>query len=197
MERKELNQSQSPIPPPASDLGQEPFPCPHCGQMLAPSCRVCVACRQAVEPPAIGSPRAAPVLAEVVEERLATPPPERVSFPWVIFLLVVAIWMAGATSVQLLLPPFQSQLLLAGVQVLTAVWVLFDAGQRGVPKPLRWSLGTLLLWPVIFPWYLSRRRKPQARCPFVEGAVGRLTRALIVVLLLVLIVFVLKSPPGK
>jgi len=192
-----MNQSGFPIPPPASDSGQEPFPCSHCGQLLAPSCRVCVACKQAVEPPGITAPPRVPALAEAVEERRATPPPERVPFPWGIFVVVLAVWMLGASAVQLLLPPVQSQLLLAGVQVLTAAWVLYDAAQRGVPKALRWSLGTLLLWPLIFPWYLSRRSKPAARCPFVEGRAGRLTRALIVVLLLVLIVFVLKSPPGK
>jgi hypothetical protein len=26
-----------------------------------------------------------------------------------------------------------------------------------------------LLWPIVFPWYLARRKTPGAPCPFVEG----------------------------
>jgi len=183
--------------PPAPDPDREPFPCPYCGQMLAPSCRVCVACKQAIQPSDIAAPQPVPHLAEAPEAAAAAPPPEQVSFPWRIFLLVLGVWMVGASGVQLLMTPLTSQLVLAGVQVLTSVWVIFDAHEKGVPKGLRWGLGTLLLWPIIFPWYLGRRSKPAARCPFVERPSGPLTRALLVVLLLVLFIYVLKGPTGK
>lgn len=52
---------------------------------------------------------------------------------------------------------------------ISSLWVIFDAHQKHVARPLRWGLGTLLMWIVIFPWYLARRRTPQAPCPFVEG----------------------------
>jgi AcrR family transcriptional regulator len=189
-------QSESPIPSQASEVNQEPFACPHCGQMLAASCRVCVACQQAVAPSEIAAPPSLPTPSEALEAGAATPP-ERVRFPWRIFLLVLAVWMASASAVQFLMTPLKSQLVLAGVQVLTAVWVFYDAQSRGLPKALRWGLGTLLLWPIIFPWYLGRRSKPAARCPFVEGPAGPLTRALLVILLLVLFILALKGPAGK
>jgi hypothetical protein len=189
-----MNQSQLPMPP-ASDLNREPFPCPHCGQMLAASCRVCVACKQAIEPSGIAAPRVLSP-ADALQAGVAAPS-ESVRFPWGIFLLVLAAWMAGASAVQLLMTPLKSQLVLAGVQVLTSVWVFYDAQEKGVPKAFRWGLGTLLLWPVIFPWYLGRRSKPAGRCPFVEAPTGPLTPALLVVLLVVLIILALKGPPGK
>jgi hypothetical protein len=193
---EQMNRYDPLFSPPVSDRAGEPFPCPHCGQMLAPSCRVCVACKQAIEPSEIATLQPASPPAEILEAGV-TAQRERVRFPWAIFLLVLAAWMAGASAVQFLLTPVKSQLLLAGVQVLTSVWVFYDAQDKGVPKPLRWGLGTLLLWPIIFPWYLGRRSQPAARCPFVEGPAGPLTRALLVVLLLALLILVFKGPPGK
>jgi len=191
-----MNQFDSPIPLRAPDRDGEPFPCPPCGQLLGASCRVCVACKQAVEPPVRASSRPVPLLAEAVLAGLPAPL-ERVRFPWAIFLLVLAVSMAGVSLVQLLMTPLKGQLVVAGVQVLTSVWVFYDAQARGVPKGLRWGLGALLLWLFIFPWYLGRRSKPAARCPFVEGPVGPLTRVLLVLLLLVLFILAFKSPPGK
>jgi hypothetical protein len=164
--------------------------------MLAPSCRVCVACQQAVEPPEIVAPQPVPLPTEgVVAGAPATP--ERVRYPWAIFLLILAVSLAGVSLVQILTTPLKGQLVVAGVQVLSSVWVFYDAQSKGVPKALRWGLGTLLLWLLIFPWYLGRRSKPAARCPFVEGPVGPLTRALLVLLLVVLFILAFKSPPGK
>lgn len=191
-----MNHFESPIPLPAPDRDGEPFPCPYCGQLLGASCRVCVSCKQAVEPPVRASWRPVPPPAEVLVGRLPAPL-ERVRFPWTIFLLVLAVSMAGVSLVQLLMTPLKGQLVVAGVQVLTSVWVFYDAQARGVPKALRWGLGTLLLWLFIFPWYLGRRSKPAARCPFVEGPVGPLARVLLVLLLLVLFILAFKTPPGK
>jgi len=192
-----MNQSNSPIPLPAPERDGEPFACPHCGQMLGRSCRVCVACQQEVEPPEMGAPQPALPSAGPVEATATAVPLERVRFPWTIFFLVLAVSMVGVSLVQLLMTPLKGQMLVAGVQVLTAVWVFYDAQTKGVPKAMRWGLGTLLLWLFIFPWYLERRSKPAARCPFVEGPAGPLTRALLVLLLLVLFILAFKSPPGK
>ena len=55
-----------------------------------------------------------------------------------------------------------------GLVLATSVWVLIDARLRRVPTrgntykadtgALAWFLGCLLLWPVVFPTYLSRRK---------------------------------------
>jgi rhomboid protease GluP len=55
-----------------------------------------------------------------------------------------------------------------GLVLAASVWVLIDAGQRRVPTrgntykantgALAWFLGSLLLWPVVLPMYLARRK---------------------------------------
>ena len=55
-----------------------------------------------------------------------------------------------------------------GLVLATSVWVLIDARLRRVPTrgntykadtgALAWFLGCLLLWPAVFPTYLSRRK---------------------------------------
>ncbi len=55
-----------------------------------------------------------------------------------------------------------------GLALAASVWVLIDAGRRRVPTrgnsykadtgALAWFLGCLLLWPVVFPLYLARRK---------------------------------------
>ena len=70
-----------------AELPIDPFPCPACGQMLAPSCRVCVACKHAIDP------------AEIIRAlalALASSPPatskataERVPYPWPILFAVL------------------------------------------------------------------------------------------------------------
>ncbi len=74
-------------------------------------------------------------------------------------------------------------MLLGSVVILTSAWVFYDAHNKPVPKPLRWGLGSLLLWIVVFPWYLARRRDPVAPCRF-EAEVSPLTRLLLVVLII-------------
>lgn len=181
---------------PLRDL-DEPFPCPACGQMLAASVRVCVACKQPVDPsairvpaPAEGVPRLQPTLPI---------PLEPVRFSWGTFLVFFGMtWLAAIVCVRFL-GAEKSQFVFLSVQVVSSTWVFFDARQRPVAKPFRWALGSLLLWIVVFPWYLSRRRTPQRPCPFIEGEAG--PRVLFVVLLLVIllgtVIAVLKGAAGK
>jgi hypothetical protein len=179
---------------PESAFPREAFACPACGQMLGASCRVCVACKRPIDPAELGRP---PAVAARTESQPALPTPRPVRFSWRAFLIVFGIWLIVATVVQRLLGPIRSQLALAGVQILSSLWVFYDAQEKGVPKALRWGLGSLLLWPVVFPWYLARRSVPQAPCPFVEAPVSPVTRAVFVVLLVVIFFLILKGPPPK
>lgn len=40
-----------------------------------------------------------------------------------------------------------------------AVWVAYDASKRPGLSWWGWSLGVVLLWIVVFPWYLTERHK--------------------------------------
>jgi hypothetical protein len=93
--------------------------------------------------------------------------------------------------------PLKGQLVLGSVQILCSFWVLFDALQKRLPSPLRWGMGTLLLWPIIFPWYLARRRRPRQPCPFVEAQVSPITRAVLLILLAVLVYVIFKQAPPR
>jgi len=144
----------------------EVFPCPACGQLLAPSCRVCVACKQPIDPAKINlaplpvpSPEAAPAQAIIATVR----------FPWPLFLalLLIRILLAGLAERQWGL--LKAELVLGAIEMGCAVWVFYDANRIGAPRPFRWALGTLFLWPIVFPWYLVRRKMPRSLCPFVEG----------------------------
>jgi hypothetical protein len=192
---------------PVSDGGEvgsvndEPFACPACGQMLAPTCRVCVACKQPVDPTLTQKPQASvrelkPELAQVLP-----PPVEPARFSWMIFLSVLAAWLFAAAVTQQLLGLEISQFVLGGVVILSSVWVFYDAQRKGVAKPLRWGIGVILLWILVFPWYLARRRTPQAPCPFIEGEAGPLARALlfalIVFFLLGIAIMLFKGPPPQ
>ena len=166
-------------------FSSEPFACPACGQMLAATCRVCVACRQPIDPAKIVR---APVPSQPLPEHVPPPLPT-VRFPWGAFIVAFALSMVTAEGLLAAVGPLKTQLVLGGVQILSSFWVFYDAQRRGIPKPLRWGLGTLLLWLVILPWYLIRRRVPQAACPFVERPTGPITRAI----LFALMVFILLS----
>jgi hypothetical protein len=181
-----------------STFPSEPFPCPACGQMLGAACRVCVACKQPVDPRQIARPEV-PV---ALPEPQAIPPQRvQVRFPWSVFLFVLVIWFFAASVAVRFLSPGNSQIAMGGLVVLSSFWVFYDARGRGVPKPLRWSAGCLLLWIVFFPWYLGRRRTPEAACPFIEAERGPLVRALLIALLvfflLSVVLVVLKSPPPR
>jgi hypothetical protein len=196
--------------PSLPDASDEPFPCPHCGQMLAPTCRVCVACRQAINPADIR--RTPPVEwpsipgGDIKSPRQAeapsppTLPPVR--YPWRMLLLVLALTWIGAVAALGWLGLDRGRILVSNasavVQMLSSLWVYFDARQKRLPKPLHWGLGTLFLWIIVFPWYLVRRRTPEAPCPFVEREASPLARVLLAALALffmvVLVVAVLHGP---
>jgi hypothetical protein len=168
----------------------EPFPCPACGQLLAPSCRVCVACQHSIDPAEIRKPAVLPAIETSAQREV-----EPVRFSWRIFLIVFALWVVGATLVQRFMPPLRAQFLLGSVQILCSLWVLFDALQKRLPKPARWGMGTLLLWPIIFPWYLARRSRPSQPCPFIEARVRPATVAVLFILLAVLFYVIFKYAP--
>jgi len=188
------------------EFPNDPFPCPACGQMLGPSCRVCVACKQPINAAEIKRPEPPPA------PRFEPPPGPTlqvspVRFSWPIFFVVLLGWFLLAGLAERYLGPARAQLLLGSVVILSSAWVFYDAHNKLVPKPLRWGLGSLLLWIVVFPWYLARRRDPVAPCRFVEAEGRPLTRlllaVLVMVILLALIVMMLEQlgvvkaiPPG-
>jgi hypothetical protein len=182
----------------ASGICEEPFPCPTCGQMLAPTVRVCVACKRPIDRAEIKRTSTTEARAE---DALATPPLAFVRFPWGLFFALLGARFLAALSLQQYFGLMRAELALGILEIVSASWVFFDAREKGIPKPFRWALGSLFLWIIIFPWYLKRRRSPGARCLFVEAETGPATRALIVVLvflfLLAAFVFILKSPPPQ
>jgi len=184
---------------PASELPTEPFPCPACGQMLAASCRVCVACRHTIDPAEIARPPAAAVLAAPARVEEAKPGPVR--FPWLLFFVVLGISFFLAQIFLELWGAQKAQLAMVGVQTLAGIWVFFDALWQRIPRPLRWGVGSMLLPVIVFPWYLARRRLPQSPCPFVEADVRPLTRfvlfALIVFFLLSVIFYFVQGPAPR
>jgi hypothetical protein len=158
---------------------EEPFACPACGQMLAASCRVCVACKSPINPADI---RRIQPAGQAIASSAPEPAIERVRFPWpTFFFFLGGVWLAAMAGVQFL-GLSRSQLLVGIAQFVSSLWVIYDAHQRRIPRPLRWGLGSLLLWIVIFPWYLSRRQRPRASCPFVEAEAGPYTRILLIIL---------------
>jgi hypothetical protein len=174
------------------EFPSEPFSCPACGQLLAPSCRVCVACKHEIDPAEIHKPS--------VVVAVAGPPlrrPEPVRFSWRIFLIVFGMWVVSASLVQRFMDPLKGQLVLGGAQILCSFWVLYDALEKRLPKPQRWGMGTLLLWPIIFPWYLARRKRPTQPCPFVEAKVSPVTRAVLLILMAVLVYLIIKQTPPR
>ena len=189
-DRHELESAASDNRPTSEQFPAEPFPCPACGQLLAPSCRVCVACKHSIDPAEIRKPRVLPVVGEPARRE-----PEPVRFSWRIFLIVFAIWVVGASLVQRYMEPLKGQLVLGGVQIVCSFWVFYDALEKRLPRPLRWGMGTLLLWPIIFPWYLARRKAPKQPCPFVEAQVSPIMRAVLLILLVVFFFLILKQAP--
>lgn len=169
-------------PPAGVQAPDEAFPCPVCGQMLAPSCRVCVACQTPVDFSQVRKPE--PEIPVAAEEARPAPPVEPARFSWGIFFTVFVLWMLAAVVTTQLLGPQGSQVGLGSFVLASSLWVFLDAQKKGVPKPLRWGVGALLLWILVFPWYLSRRRTPQAPCRFIEGEAGPIARALFVILMI-------------
>ncbi len=186
----ELETVQTENRPSEEQFPAEPFPCPACGQLLAPSCRVCVACKHPIDPTEIHKPRILQVVGEPARTLAA------VRFPWRLFLLFFwALMVAGIVS-GLLIGPSKTQLMVEALQLLSAIWVSFDAYAKRVPKPLRWGLASMFpTWLIILPWYLVRRRRPEAPCPFVEGYVSPARRVMLLVVVLVLVYVSYKQGP--
>jgi hypothetical protein len=181
----------------AATFPDEPFACPHCGQMVAASVRVCPSCREAIDPNDIVTPE---VVIPVVEQPPAPAPREHARFSWSIFFATLGIWLLAALVAQSLVGPEKSQIVLVGLLVLSSAWVYRDAREKNIPTPFRWTLGSILLWIIIFPWYLARRRTPSAPCPFIEGEGGRVARTLLFILLIIFLISIvvrLMSGPSK
>ena len=190
--------SSGDTPAAVAEFPSEPFPCPACGQLLAPSCRVCVACRRTIDPAEIARPRE--VALPVATAPGAMPKPTPVSYPWRIFFAVLGISFFLAILAEGLVGEQKAQLVMGGIQTLAGVWVFFDALRQRVPRPLRWAVGSMMLPVVIFPWYLARRDKPKSSVAFVEAEVGPVTRfvlfALLVFILASLIFYLVEGPPS-
>lgn len=166
---------------PTGEVPAEPFPCPVCGQMLAATCRICVACKTPVDVTQVRKAEFAPPLAP---DELPVPrATEPARFSWRIFFLWLLIYLAAAILTTRCLGENGSKYAMGGFVLLSSMWVFFDAQRKGVPKPLRWVLGSLLLWIVVFPWYVARRRTPHAPCPFIEAEAGPVARVLFFVLM--------------
>ena len=76
-------------PASVAEFPSEPFQCPACGQLLAPSCRVCVACKHTIDPAEIARPRE--VALPVARAASTEPKAEPVRYPWRIFFAVLGI----------------------------------------------------------------------------------------------------------
>jgi hypothetical protein len=173
-----------------SGFPNEVFPCPACGQMLGPLCRVCVACKKPIDPAQIKAASARALQLQPFETQPATGPATgNVRFPWLLFSIVLLLGILAAGLVERRWGWIRAELVLDGVKILCSAWVFYDANRRGVPRPLRWVLGALFLWPIVFPWYLVRRKTPRTPCPFVEG-IGMPVVILVLLALGVLIVLI-------
>jgi hypothetical protein len=164
----------------------EPFACPHCGQMLAATVRVCVACKEPVDPVLIK-----PVLVELPQPRARlVPSGARVHFPWTLFFALFAVRIVVLGSIAVLQHgDFSKAALLEEViDLVTAGLVFRDASRKHIRKPIRWALGSLFLWIVFLPWYLARRRELQKACLLVEADSSPLMRGLMFLLFLALII---------
>ena len=168
--------------PTATPLPTEPFPCPECGQMLAASCRVCVACKVPVDYERVNIKGQA-TLPETLH-RLSAQTVEPARFSWGIFFTVFLIYFFVAFLSQALLGFRGSTYAMGGFVLATSLWVFSDARGKGIPKPAGWAIACVLLWIVFFPWYLSRRRTPHLPCPIIEGESGPVARAIILFLIL-------------
>lgn len=169
---------------PDSAYPDEPFACPSCGQMLAAAVRVCVACKRPIDAAKIKRASAQAAIPERQETTRAT---ASVRFPWRLLVVVMIVTWAIGTAMLRRMSVERFQLIFFSAQFICSVWVFYDAREKRVPKALRWGLGTMLLWIIVFPWYLARRKAPDAPCPFVEAETRPFTRALLLALLILLL----------
>jgi len=179
------------------EFPSEPFPCPACGQLLGPSCRVCVSCKHPINPSDIT--RSPTVALAAAHAASAQPRPEPVRYPWRILVAVMAIGMILGLISLALLGEQNGPKVIQAIPILAGLWVFYDAFRRRLPRPLRWSIGTMLLLALVLPWYLARRSKPESPVPFVEAEAGPVTRILLIALLVCfligLIFNIVQGPP--
>ncbi len=163
----------------------EAFPCPNCGQMLGPGVRVCVACREPVDPAQIRLPAVQPAApaAHAVGQR-ATEKPRNTPFPWAVFALLLLSIMFLSAAAEKRFGVTATVYGFGFVQLASSLWVIFDALRKRIPQALVWGVGTMLLWIIVFPWYLARRRQPSTACPFVESGARSLLRIVLLFLLI-------------
>jgi len=163
----------------------EAFPCPHCGQMLGPAVRVCVACRETIDPAQIRPTAVQPrTLDAGAVAQKAPDKPRSTPFPWVIFFAVLLGMAALSAATEKRFGVTATVYGFGVLQLITSIWVVLDAHRKGIPQPLQWGVGSMLLWLVVFPWYLGRRRQPKTVCPFVESGARSLLRIVLLFLLI-------------
>lgn len=166
------------VQPADSRFPAEPFACPNCGQMLGPGVRVCAACRRPIDPsqiklvPAASASQAAPFVPRAQAQ---------VRFPWGVFVVFLVLGSVMTSEGMTALGFLKALLVFLAIQVLSSVWVFYDANQKGIPKPLYWGIGSLFFWLPIFSWYLVRRRQPQAACPLIEAGPWRFLNTLLLI----------------
>lgn len=166
----------------------EPFECPNCGQMLGPGSTVCPACRQAVDFTKVKATASKPVSALPVDAQAEKPQApfaagkNQFSLPIFVASVLVYLTVVGMAANFLTITHFRY--FLAGLLVGCTAWVIYDARARSVPHPLRWGLGTLFIWVVVFPWYLSRRRTPEVPCPVMDAQTRFFARTVLFVFVL-------------
>lgn len=182
----------------------EPFECPNCGQMLGPGSTVCAACRQTVDFTKVRAAAAEPPPVAPVSAQVEKPPipfaggKSQFSLPiFVAFVLAYLLILGAERSFLTATQAFYFQL---GLLVGCTAWVIYDAHIRRVPHPLRWGLGTLFIWLVVFPWYISRRRTPEVPCPIMDAQSRFFVRTVLFVFVLCVILSflffgVLHKPP--
>jgi hypothetical protein len=174
-------------PAAASDFPDEPFLCPSCGQLLGPSVRTCVSCKHVINPAEIAR-TPAPALPTTPRPARIEAPRESVPYPWRILVAVMGIGMIVGLIAFALLGPQNGPKAIQAIPIVAGFWVFFDAFQRRIPRPFRWSMGTMLLLGLVLPWYLARRSKPQASVPFIESETRSTTRILLIILLVVFLI---------
>lgn len=153
--------------------------------MLGPAVRVCVACRETIDPAQIRRPVLQPQAqdAAVVAQK-APEKPRNTPFPWAIFFVVLLVMALFSAVIEKRFGVTATVYGFGVLQMITSVWVVFDAHRKGIPQPLQWGVGSMLLWIVVFPWYLGRRRQPKTVCPFVESGARSLLRIVLLFLLI-------------
>src|SRR5438093_12147697 len=79
---------------PEAAFPDEAFPCPACGQMLGPLCRVCVACKKPIDPAQIKAASARARQLQPFEAQPATGPAAgNLRFPWLLFSALLLLWL--------------------------------------------------------------------------------------------------------